>query len=506
MLYYPFQNYEEFKELFGMQEHGNGVKSRRNKILLQWYKQKWVLHAATGAGDEDRMLYSVRSMTALWSLILNHIGWDSDRSWHYLRLADVPLYSGQYKLDDYSGLCEDGDTRAVRYINCENGRVFKMRAGKFFKAVALETAFGRKLSEPIMLWLCEEFTQRWTTWASGRVQHYELKVDDDFASIYSGYKCVGNFHSCMTDNDQYSFYEDAVDAKAASLRNDEGRIVARCIVFTEVHDDETGEIVRLAERQYATDGDDVLKRILVDKLIEGGYIDGYKKVGADCSSESAFVSNDGKDWSNRRFGIRCDLERGDRLSYQDSFKSYNIDDHWATNYDVGSYSLDVTDTYFESEGDNWDSWHEEYTDNDVVDVYYHGREYTCDEEELDDFRYVSRGDGAGEYHHEDDVVYCEDIDGYVLEDDATFSELLQEYWYDVDDMEAAEEEWHQDNGEVWSEYDEEWYPKDEVVVIHYNNGTSETISRESLGGFDCEERDGEFYEMEEIEVEQEVNA
>ena len=33
-----FRNAEEFQRIFGVQEHGNGVKSRRNKILLQFYK------------------------------------------------------------------------------------------------------------------------------------------------------------------------------------------------------------------------------------------------------------------------------------------------------------------------------------------------------------------------------------------------------------------------------------------------------------------------------------
>ena len=36
MLYYNFNNYEEFKELFGLVKHGNGVKSRKNKILLSF--------------------------------------------------------------------------------------------------------------------------------------------------------------------------------------------------------------------------------------------------------------------------------------------------------------------------------------------------------------------------------------------------------------------------------------------------------------------------------------
>ena len=40
MLYFDFKNYEEFKEIFGIIKHGNGVKSRKNKILLSLYKER----------------------------------------------------------------------------------------------------------------------------------------------------------------------------------------------------------------------------------------------------------------------------------------------------------------------------------------------------------------------------------------------------------------------------------------------------------------------------------
>lgn len=39
-----FKNYEEFKVLFGVVEHGNGVKSRKNKILLACLKDRKLLH------------------------------------------------------------------------------------------------------------------------------------------------------------------------------------------------------------------------------------------------------------------------------------------------------------------------------------------------------------------------------------------------------------------------------------------------------------------------------
>ena len=43
MLYYKFQNYEEFKSIFGIQYHGNGAKNRKNKILLAYIKNRELL-------------------------------------------------------------------------------------------------------------------------------------------------------------------------------------------------------------------------------------------------------------------------------------------------------------------------------------------------------------------------------------------------------------------------------------------------------------------------------
>ena len=51
MIYYKFKNYEEFKELFGIVKHGNGNKSRKNKILLSFIKNKKLLHNVVVSGD-----------------------------------------------------------------------------------------------------------------------------------------------------------------------------------------------------------------------------------------------------------------------------------------------------------------------------------------------------------------------------------------------------------------------------------------------------------------------
>ena len=197
-------------------------------------------------------------------------------------------------------MCEDGDIRAVRYVNLENNRVFKMKAGRFFNK-CLED-MGITWPEPVRLWMCEEFQRQWETYSSqnrvSKTGELDLQVDDDFKSIYSYRACAGDFYSCMMDDGQWPFYRDAVNAKAAYLRRKaDGKIVARCIIFNEVHDTDTGEVLRLAERQYSTECDDVLKRLLVDALIKGDYIDGYKKVGVDCHNNRAYIGKNGEDWS-----------------------------------------------------------------------------------------------------------------------------------------------------------------------------------------------------------------
>ena len=502
MLFYPFKNYEEFKELFGIEAHGNGTKSRRNKILLQWLKQKWVISGAVRGDFLANCAIGYRSLISVWEMCANRLCYASNGC-YTISVGDfMTLHSNKYSLDEYKGVCMDGDPRAIRYINSENGRVFKMRAGKFLKAVALECEFGRKLSEPVMLWLCEEFTRRWETYTAGKVAAYKLVVNDDFYDIYDGHgRCRGDFHSCMRGGYHADFYDNAVKAKAASLRDAEGYIVARCVIFTEVRDDETGEIVRLAERQYSTEGDELLKRLLIDELIKGGYIDGYKRVGADCGSARSFVSNDGADWSDREFSIKCNLEPGDVLSYQDSFKWYDMDCYRADNYNYGEYELDSTDDYFE-EGGNYDSWHEEYTTNDIERVFYHGREYWCDEERMGDFIWVDAGSGRDEYHHKDDVTHCEYEDIWVLNEDADYSSILEDYFYDTDTMHQQEEEYKADNW-YWSEYDEEYFENEEdVVKMHFANGEVMTISVESAEcNFEFEIDDnGIYHELVEEEV------
>ena len=144
MLYYNFKNYEEFNALFGIVKHGNNSESRKNKILLAYLKDKNLLHqAATG---NDYSFLHIGDMTELEQRIQNEIliSGNEDAGLPYeLHLMDKTYHSAVYATDEYQGLCEDGDTKAVRYYNHQTGRIFKMKAGKLYRHLILETKFGK---------------------------------------------------------------------------------------------------------------------------------------------------------------------------------------------------------------------------------------------------------------------------------------------------------------------------------------------------------------------------
>ena len=234
-----------------------------------------------------------------------------------------------------------------------------MKAGKFFTSIIKETEIGQILSEQVVNWLSEEFTQDWQTYTFGQTPNVELHVDDDFKLIYDVDACrYFNGCSCMVGRDRHSFYEEAVDAKAAYLLDIDGYVLARAIIFTDVKD-EDGNKWRLLERQYSKESNEVLKRLLVDMLIKGNYIDGYKQIGAGCSESRAFVANDGTSLADKKFSIRCELDTYATLSYQDSFKFYDYDKSIAYNYaDVRyDYNLDTTDLNLEGDDDD-QAYHE----------------------------------------------------------------------------------------------------------------------------------------------------
>ena len=463
MLYYNFYGYEGFKACFGLEKRDNGTVVRKNRILLGHLKNPALLKYCRE--HNDYALLRICDMADLQKKTVEAIlssGKNDEKLPHKVELIGETYYSSKYETDEFRGLCEDLDKHSIRYINVERNRVFKMRAGKFMRELILETEIGKLLSPCVVNWIAGDvFTQHWCTYTHGYTSGIELHVNDEFEKIYDSDYCKGDFNSCMVDRNRTSFYRDSVKSKAAYITDKTGLIVARSILFTDVTDQD-GKNWRLLERQYSSEGDDALKRLLVDKLIQEDYIDGYKVIGASCHDANSFVDVCGNSLSDRKFEIDCDLDMEDTLSYQDSFKWYGYNQNKAYNYENSSfsYTLDTTDLnlYGDTDEDEdedeslWDEYHQ-YDCDDTTLCYLHGNEINVDSENLDDFVWI---ESKEEYHHKDDCVCCDNCGENLLEGDAEYSEVTEEHYCCKECMEKAEDEFKRKNW-YYSEYDGEWY-------------------------------------------------
>lgn len=493
MLYFKFKNYEEFKEVFGTRVANNGKKVRSNNILLSFLKHEFKCKRF----DNLECMSINRMERHILSCTNDYL------DTQYL-VNNVRIYSKDYEIDEWEGRCEDGDPKCVRYVRKDNGKVYKMKAGKFMRHVLESCGATNLYCEQAIIYVCERFAEDWTVYIRSNFgDGLTLCVDDDFEGIYNESNYKGDFNSCMSDKEQYSFYEDAVMAKAACLKNDDGYIVARCVIFTKVHDAETDEVFRLAERQYSSNGDNSLKQILVNKLIETGWIDGYKQIGVDCHSPRSFVLNDGTSIADRKLWIRCCLDFDDMLSYQDSFKWYDMDSRKADNYGYGEFDLSTTERHLEGE---WDSYHERYcrsvTDVYVWDDYRHTYILsTCDSDDLEDFEEF-------EYEYYNDCVYSDYDDRYyprnrvvwsdfhnseLLEDCAQWCEEASDY-FSYDNFDEDFEQWKKKNW-CWDELNCEYVCETVLAFIWNDNEYVRTeVSRDYAESF-LESYDGNWYSV-----------
>ena len=426
-----FKNAQEFQELFGIQEHGNGVKSRRNKILLALLKSKSVW--AYCRERDDWSLLAIKSMPEMKATLTKMI---ADSGVHQgldytVVLNGATFHSDTYETDAYNGVPEDGSIAFVRYINHDNNNgVFKMRAGRFYSKLIDETNIGQALPQQVKTWLCEEFSQDWQVYIAGTLPNFTLIVDHDFAEIYSGEACSSGFNSCMIDRGFHSFYRDSVKAKAARLVDEDGIILARCVIFTEVLDEED-------------------------------------KVWRDCGNSRGFVDVEGNSLSHKKFYIECDLDWGDKLSYQDSFKYYNLNSNIAYNYTDVDYSYNLDTTNGQLEDDDEEMYYAEYQDRDafaICDVYFHGSEITCDSDCMEDFEYFQEN----YYHSEDDLTNCPECGSRMLEpeyyrDELFYSELTEEYYCCQGCKEKAELQYKKDNWH-YCDFDLKYYEEDDILT------------------------------------------
>lgn len=461
-----FESFESFKNVFGVRECGNGNKARMNKILLGCLNDRKFFHLAVTDRAYSNIL-EIDNMADLKLFLLTRISQSSQCNrgfdWH-LQIDGIQYGFVLPDLQaDNDGICMDGDTGAIRYINHANGRkTFKMKAGKFFTKIMESCEFGRNLPQQAKSWLGEEFKTAWQAYAERQIAknmytfHYGDDAED-FTEIYSSDNRRGDFKSCMTDKGYEDMYHNSAKCHAAWLTDGDGLMFARCVIWDEVYDEETGETLRLAERQYSDGVQDRYKKMLVDELIERKLIDGYKQIGAFCHDNRNFVLNDGTSIRGHELSVELNVDWGDHVSYMDSFVYYDMDEHRAYNYNPGYYhcQLDTTDGYMDDdecihEHERWSAYNSEWIDEDEA----------CYVEQRDDYFYQSQvvTDTHGNCQFEDDCVVCEHCGEYVLEEEA--HEIEDKYFCDNDCANLYFEE----NGYNWDDYNECYTDEDTFRV------------------------------------------
>lgn len=334
MLYFQIKDYNEFRDIYGSRNSARG--SIQNKVLLSFWMTRM-------KRDHNGIASKIRTMNDLFETILDCLNQHLPENYrdcgqvsfdlndqHYIFYCSKYTSVVDRDTQSQSQFCTDPkcitvqDRKSKKWVNVKLSKIF-LDACQTNKTV---------IGEPTTIYCAEEIQHRWEAYTSKLLNVIQLHIDKDFKSIYTASKQAGNNGSCMNDKRQYHFYEKAVNASAAYITNTEtGLILARCILFHGVKLIGTDKTINYAERQYAgTDKADIYKHILIQKLIDAGAIDYYKKIGAGCSDVNAILDKNGRSLKNTRVSIPCHLQNGDWLSYQDTFKYYDPDKNEAYNY------------------------------------------------------------------------------------------------------------------------------------------------------------------------------
>lgn len=308
----------------------------RNKILLALFESNNFINWIYEHDKESYItLISNLGKTDLYECLKNVINLYNIKN-HFCNIGILGFrfYSKEYCVEG-NGICKDGDFNSIRYTLTKTGKVYKMKSSKLFHKLTTEIP----IPEVALHWEAEVFAEKRKALIAGQSKSYILKTGNTLEDFIKIYNCGNSFDSCMYGGEHASFYVDAVDCTAAWLEDLNGNIVARCIIFNKVWDND-GNIYRLAERQYSNK--DFLKELLVLKLINENLIDGYKRIGAGASDATEFYFNNGSKIECDGLTISCNLYAGDVVSYQDSFKYYNPISRTARNCD---YIINIGNTF-----------------------------------------------------------------------------------------------------------------------------------------------------------------
>lgn len=441
-----FKNRTEYRELFN-----NG----RNKLFLTTLRK--VYKSKDLQGLFARFVPSVEEISNanLIKFLTCVIDCESYGKKNVFNLMHgCSIRTDAYEADEYNGRCIDGDVGAVRYIKLEDGKIYKMKIGKWILSI-LQNEYNvvDLVGLPLVNYWIETLTTQWKS--SGFTgERFTLKTQKEgltFEDIYSTDKCAGKLGSCMMDDEQYVFYDNAVDAEPVALYDQqEDVIVARAVIFHNVRDRD-GHLYNYLERQYAKN--DICKELLIDKCYEKGIIDIHKSASAGYSDVTEIYNKERERLEDTFLSIEMNIEQGDTISFQDTFRYYHHDKKISSNlmiYGVNATCrLDTTDRVFNV--GEWDEYNEEYTEDDLTDVYvWDGTDYMR--------QTVAEGYAEGAFQTYEGEYYDHLVYSDIIGDDVP-----------ADRIGELEEEYKQDNWN-WDEYNEE-YTDEDLAQVYVCRGT-----------------------------------
>lgn len=471
-----FKNKAEYKELFN---------SGRNKLFLATLRKVYKSKDLQGLFVRFIPSAAEISNANLIKFLFCVIECESyDKKNTFNLMQGCSIRTNAYRADEYNGRCIDGDAGAVRYIKLADSEIYKMKIGKWILSI-LQNEYNviNLVGLPLVNYWIETVTAQWKS-SGFNGERFMLKTKEEgltFEHIYSTDKCAGKLGSCMMDDEQYVFYENSVDAEPVALYDQqEGAIVARAVIFHNVRDRE-GNIYNYLERQYAKT--DLYKELLIDKCYERGIIDIHKSASAGYSDVTEIYNKERQKLEDTFLSIEMNIENGDTISFQDTFRYYHYDQKIGTNlmmYGVDATNrLDTTDRYLRI--GEWDEYNEEYTEDDLTEVYvWNGTDYI--RQTVSEGYAESRFDSyEGEYY---DYLVHSDIIG----DDVP-----------ADRIGELEEEYKRDNWN-YDEFNGE-YTEDDLSQVYVCSGTEykqmDVASSYAEDEFFYSEKEGAYFISEE---------
>ena len=244
-------------------------------------------------------------------------------------------------------------------------------------------------------------------------------------------------------------------------------------------------------------GDELLVDVVTLDAIRKKVVETGAEFGAAFDGDAdrcGFVDNEGNSLADKDFYIRCQLDYGDTLSYQDSFKWYDKSEGLAYNYEYSNDCIKLDDTmetlerpYDDHTGQVWSRYNDVWIDEEdavwvplrndyaysyqVCDAYISeflsSTEICLDDDcvTIGNEKYYC-GENAEDYE-EYGIIKCDYCCDYYLSRGALYSDLTEKYYCCESCREDAEKTYKRSNGWTLATWNDKYFENEEDVLIVY---------------------------------------